>query len=142
MALTQILLVEDDPHHIVLTQLAFEAESFAGRLHVASKGQAAIDYLAGNPPFEDRAAHPVPNLIILDLGLPDMSGFEVLTWLQASEHAGIPIVVFTDSLEVDAAQRAFDLGARAYRRKAVDFTSLVDTVQEVMGRWGQELEAG
>ena len=96
---------------------------------VTKDGKAAKDYLAGNPPFEDRQLHPLPRLMLLDLNLPYWSGFEVLEWLrQQPQLRRLPVVIFTSSNRPDDIARAYDAGANAYLVKPnalADLSSLV-----------------
>ena len=78
-----ILLVEDDPNDVALTQLAFEQARFTNPLQVVGDGEQAIAYLAGRAPYADRTRNPWPILVLLDLKLPRASGFEVLTWIRS-----------------------------------------------------------
>jgi len=93
-----VLFVEDDPNDVALTQRAFEQAGFVNPLHVVTDGEQAIGYLAGEGRYADRARYPLPILILLDLKLPRVSGFEVLTWLrEAPGVRRLPVVVLTSS---------------------------------------------
>ncbi len=114
----------------------FESRSRGAVIRIASTGQEALDYLEGVPPYDDRAENPVPEVIILDLGLPDMHGFDVLSWLSVSEeHSDIPVIVFTSSIDPADARMAYSLGARSYKSKPAHFGDLVDVVRDVLGKW-------
>ena len=135
-SLGPILVVEDNQDHALLIRFVFEHRALGTVMRVASTGQEALDYLEGIPPYDDRAENPLPAVIILDLGLPDISGFDVLSWLSASkEYSDIPVVVFTSSTDPADAQRAYSLGARAYKSKREHFGELVDVVLDVVGKW-------
>jgi CheY-like chemotaxis protein len=103
-------------------------------LQTVKDGKAAKDYLAGNGPFADRDAHPLPGLVLLDLNLPYWSGFEVLEWLrQQPQLRRLPVVVFTSSSRPDDIARAYDAGANGYVVKPnalADLTSLVRALRE------------
>ena len=135
-ALGPILVVEDDPDHALLIQLVFESRARGTAMRMVSTGQGALDYLEGIPPYDDRAENPLPEAIILDLGLPDMHGFAILDWLSVSkEYSDIPVIVFTSSTDPEDARMAYSLGARAYTSKPTDFGELVDIVRDVLGKW-------
>ena len=131
-----ILVVEDDQDHALLIRSVFESRSRGTVMRFASTGREALDYLEGKPPYDDRVENPLPEVIILDLGLPGMSGFDVLSWLSVSkEHSDIPVIVFTSSADPDDARMAYSLGARSYKSKPADFGELVDVVRHVLGKW-------
>ena len=131
-----VLLVEDDPNHELLVELSLRRASLGIRIKAVPDGAIAIQYLSGEPPFDDQEVHPLPALIILDLGLPHISGFDVLQWLQGREDLwAVPVVVFTASEDPEDAKRAFSLGARVYRVKSEDFDVLADPVREILKKW-------
>src|ERR1044071_2666669 len=93
-----ILLVEDDEGDILLLRRAFRNARIANPLVEVRDGQAAIQYLSGEGPSSDRARYPVPFLMLLDLRLPKLSGFEVLAWIRDQpDLAGLISVVLTAS---------------------------------------------
>ena len=98
-------------------------------------GREARLYLEGESPYEDRYWNPLPSLIVLDLGLPDGtgfdSGFELLAWLaEREELSQIPVIVFTASEDPEHARRAYALGARRFLRKDDDYELLTEAVNE------------
>ncbi len=132
-ALGPILVVEDDPDHALLIRAVFEHRSLGAVIRIASTGQEALDYLEGGPPYEDRAENPLPKVIILDLGLPGMDGFNLLRWLFVSkEHSHIPVIVFTASTDPEDERLAYSLGVLAYKNKPADLGELVDVVRGVV----------
>src|SRR5437660_5152795 len=97
-ALPIILLVEDDPNDALLVQRALTTIRRPHFVMWLPGSEDAINYLSGSPPFEDRKAHPLPVLILLDLKMPAASGFKVLNWLQTQpELLSIPVVVLGGS---------------------------------------------
>ena len=126
---TSILYVEDEETDVMLLQHVLTKAGIHNPVHTVKDGKAAMDYLAGNPPFEDRQAHPLPRLMLLDLNLPYWSGFEVLEWLrQQPQLRRLPVVIFTSSNRPDDIARAYDAGANAYLVKPnalADLSSLV-----------------
>ena len=131
-----ILVAEDDENDVLLLRRALKtAKVFAG-LSVVRNGQEAIDYLSGHGNYVDRAAHPWPAVMLLDLKMPMVDGFDVLTWWRDQRgERELPIVVLSSSgLESDT-ERALSLGAAAYRVKPTDFQDLVTVAEEVRERW-------
>lgn len=115
-----ILLVEDSPDDVVLIHRSFKKAQIAAQIHVVNDGEAAIRYLAGEGEFADREAHPLPNLVLLDLKLPLKSGFEVLAWIRANpDLRRTLVVVLTSSAELQDVRHAYDLGANSYLVKPV-----------------------
>ena len=120
-----VLLVEDSPADVALVQRAFRRCGGVARLHVVRDGDAAVQYLEGRGGFADRARHPLPRLVLLDLKLPRRSGLEVLAWLREQPGLGrLPVLVLTSSRESVDVDRAYDLGANGYLLKPVVFDDL------------------
>ncbi len=144
-----ILIVEDNPEDAALIQAVFDTSLDQAKTHRAASGWEARAYLAGESPYEDRHLYPLPSLIVLDLGLPDSTGFEggfeLLVWLAEREGvSSIPVIVFTASEDPEHARRAYGLGARRFMRKADDYGNLTGAVKEELHRWiePQQREAG
>lgn len=131
-----VLVAEDEPDDRLLLQHAFRRAGVAASLHFAEDGQQAVDYLSGLPPFEDRTAFPLPALVLLDLKMPRMGGFEVLEWLrtQPSLHALPGVILSGSNLPQDIA-RARSLGAREYLVKPSNFPNLVLMVARLAKLW-------
>src|SRR2546421_10494517 len=102
-----VLLAEDDPDDVLLTQLAFEKARLANPLQVVRDGEEAIAYLKGEGKFADREHYPVPILLLLDLKMPRVSGFQVLSWLRKQPKLQeLPVAVMTSSDHDPDAARA------------------------------------
>src|SRR5436190_22516252 len=124
---SMILLVEDDPNDALLAQRALERAGASQEILHLQDGEEAINYLSGKPPFVDRSRYPLPSLVLLDLKMPRMSGFDVLAWLQGKpEFEELPVVVLTGSIEPQDAENAKMLGAVGYEFKPIDFGKLVE----------------
>ncbi len=124
-------------------QAVLETSLEQAKTHRVVSGWEARLYLAGESPFEDRHWHPLPSLIVLDLGLPDTSGFdggfEVLAWLAEHEQVSqIPVIVFTAAEDPEHARRAYKLGARRFIQKAGDYEELMEAIKEELQQWIEE----
>jgi CheY-like chemotaxis protein len=114
-----ILLVEDDSNDVLLLQRAFRRAGLTHALQVVTDGDQAVAYLTGQGQYNDRTAHPIPSLILLDLKLPRRSGLEVLAWLrgESSDVKKLPVIVLTSSRLSEDVDRAYALGANSYMAK-------------------------
>src|ERR1051325_6304436 len=98
MSRTTILHVDDDSNDLILFEHACRKAGFAPNLQTVCDGDEALAYMTGAEQFGDRDQHPLPNLMLLDLKMPRLNGFEVLTWLRHEEKfRRLPVVVLTSS---------------------------------------------
>jgi CheY-like chemotaxis protein len=125
MGRSVILLVEDNEDDIFFMQRAFEDAKLSNPLHVVMDGREAINYLDGRGAFTDRAAHPFPDFVFLDLKLPFVDGFEVLTWLRQEKKLSLPVAILSSSPEEVDMRRARELGASCYLLKPPDASMLL-----------------
>ncbi len=131
-----ILYVEDDDNDVTLLRHVFAKAGIRNSLHTVHDGQAAMDYLAGNAHFADRAQHPLPGLMLLDLKLPYRSGMEVLAWLRRQQQfRRLPVVVFTSSSRPTDVAQAYDAGANGYLVKPNSLEELAALVKAVRDFW-------
>lgn len=116
IAEANVLLVEDDPSDFRLIQRAFNKLANGFRMFRLVDGEEALSYMAGEPPYDNRALHPMPEVLLLDIKLPRRSGFEVLQWLrrQSSPLRRLPVIMLTSSRHGADVNRAYDLGANSY----------------------------
>lgn len=136
MAYDTILLVEDNHNDVLLMERAFRKAALCAELQVVEAGEAAVAYLSGQEPYGDRERHPLPVLILLDLKLLGMSGFEVLAWLRAQPGLKrMPVVVLTSSKEAADINRAYELGANSYLVKPALVDALLDMVKTLDRYW-------
>src|SRR5205823_373692 len=120
-----ILHVEDNQEDITLLTQACGVAGLPADFHGVSSGNDAVAYLNGDGAFADRARHPLPDVIVLDLRMPGMDGFEFLRWLRTeSGFRGLPALVFTQMATVADRTRALAEGATGYFLKPVDRESL------------------
>ncbi|MBT3058331.1 MAG: response regulator [gamma proteobacterium symbiont of Ctena orbiculata] len=131
-----ILLVEDSRMDVELTLDAFKEARLSNRIEVAYSGQQALDYLFGNDHFANRSQHPLPDLILLDLKMPGIDGFEVLKHLKATPLIKrIPVVILTSSKEEGDRALSYDIGANSYLVKPVAFTGFIEVVRQIEDYW-------
>lgn len=132
MSKPYILLVEDNPDDIELTQRAFAKNHIANDVVVLNDGAQACEYLFDS----NRDGRGLPQVILLDLKLPKLSGLEVLERIRASEQTQlIPTVILTSSKQEEDLIRGYKLGVNSYVRKPVDFNEFVEAVRQVGLYW-------
>ena len=120
----------------MLLQHVLQKAGIRNPLQTVKDGKLAKDYLAGNAPFDDRALHPLPGLVLLDLNLPYWSGFEVLEWIrQQPQLRRLPVVIFTSSNRPDDIARAYDAGANGYLVKPNALADLQTLVLALRDFW-------
>ena len=120
-----ILHIEDSEEDLILFERACDAAGLPAVFHPVSDGLEAVAYLEGEGKFCDRSQHPLPDIIILDLNLPRMSGFDFLKWFREKSGLSLPVLVFTVSASVEDKVRALTEGAAGYFVKPRDFETLV-----------------
>jgi two-component system, response regulator len=131
-----ILLVEDNPSDVALTRRAFERSHVSNDVVVAEDGQEALDYLFCTGAHASRDPTEMPAVVLLDLKLPKLDGFEVLRRLRADERTRrLPVVVLTSSNEEQDVAASYDLGVNSYLRKPVDFAQFAAAIQHVGLYW-------
>ena len=124
-----ILHVEDDDNDGVLLLKACEKAKLPVRLYRVTSAEQAMTYLNGEQQYSDRVEFPVPQVLVLDLRLPTMTGIEFLGWLRAQPRfSSIPVLVFTSSLSREDKLRAVAAGANSYFVKPASFEALVQIV--------------
>lgn len=134
--LAHILLIEDNRMDVELTLDAFHEAKLLNTIHVASDGQEALDYLFGYGKFIDRTAYPIPSLILLDLKLPGIDGFEVLRKIKSTPVLKrLPVVILTSSKEEGDRALSYDNGANSYLVKPVSFDGFMGVVRQIEGYW-------
>jgi len=131
-----ILLVDDSRMDIDLALDAFRTANFGDSVHTAIGGHAALDYLFGRGPYIDRTTHPLPDLVLLDVQMPDTDGIEVLRKVKATpELKRIPVIVLTSSKKESHVAQAYDLGANSFLVKPVSFEDFVELIRTIKNYW-------
>jgi CheY-like chemotaxis protein len=125
----EVLLVEDDPGDVLMTQEAFEEHKVRNNLAVVNDGTEAIAYLRREGQYADAAR---PDLVLLDLNLPRRDGREVLAEIKNDpDLRQIPVVVLTTSQADEDIVRSYQLHANAYVTKPVDFDRFIAVVRQI-----------
>jgi two-component system response regulator len=123
-----VLLVEDNPHDVKLTERAFRKSNILNELRVAKDGVEALEML--------QKGENLPQIILLDLKLPRLDGLEVLRKIREQESTRLlPVIILTSSREEQDLIEGYRLGANSYIRKPVDFDKFVDAVRELGLYW-------
>jgi len=133
-----LLVAEDNAHDVFLLKRAFVKAGIDVPMHVVNDGQEAVDYLTGEERFANRKEFPLPTLLVLDLKMPRLSGFDVIRWVR--EHEGLrrlPILVLSSSGLGKDINRAYDLGANSYLLKPSRFEDLEILAEDVERYWFQ-----
>ncbi|HKN11904.1 MAG TPA: response regulator [Candidatus Binatus sp.] len=131
-----ILLVEDNADDEALTLRALKKNNITNKIVVARDGVEALDYLFGTGQYADRDTTVQPELVLLDLMLPKVDGFEVLKRLRTDQRTKLlSVVILTSSKEQQDIVNGYGLGANSYVRKPVDFQHFVDAVSQLGLYW-------
>ncbi len=128
-----ILLVEDNPDDIIITKRALQKGKVKNRLYIVHDGEEALHFLKRTGPYEDA---PKPALILLDLKMPKVNGFEVLEEVkQDKDLKSIPIIMLTTSAREIDIEKAYQLGCNNYIIKPVSFENFIQTVTKMKEYW-------
>src|SRR6267154_1179712 len=132
----RVLVAEDDPSDVFFLKRAFQMAGVPASLQFVRDGQEAIDYLDGENRFADRNTYPLPDLMLLELKMPRLDGFDVLNWLR--QQPGLKrllVTVLTSSDQQKDINRAYDLGANSYLLKPHNAEHLSELVKQVERYW-------
>ena len=131
-----IMIVEDNPDHLELTVLTLKEHGVTADIVVACDGAGALDFLFGRGVHSGRDTRKQPNLILLDIRLPKLSGLDVLTSVRANPlTAMVPVVMLTSSSEASDIAASYRLGANGFVRKPVDFGTFSEKLNCVQAYW-------
>jgi DNA-binding response OmpR family regulator len=137
-----VLLVEDEASDAALVMRAFDKAAMNSKVIRLSDGDQAVSYMRGDPPYHERAAYPLPSVILLDIKLPRRSGFEVIEWVREQQGPvnRTMIVMLTSSRFRGDVNRAYELGANSYLTKPDSSRQLVELAilfKEYWFRWNE-----
>lgn len=131
-----ILQVEDREEDVYLLKRAVQRAEVQVEIRAVIDGQQAIDYLSGRGPFADRQQFPLPYLILLDLKLPQKTGFDVLAWVRAQPALRtLIVIVLSSSIDEGDLEKAYQLGANAFLVKPSDLHTLVEMCRAMKLFW-------
>jgi len=131
-----VLYVEDEENDIFFVRLAFRRAGLTASLHVATDGREAVDFLSAS----DRERFPLPSLVLLDLNLPVMSGWDVLRWIRAQPPLkDLPVVVLSSSIQPADRKQAQELHADDYIVKPANMSEMDEVMRRLKGSWLGEM---
>jgi CheY-like chemotaxis protein len=134
-----ILVAEDNEMEVLLLKRSFVKAGVNDRIIFVIDGEQAIDYLNGRGIFADRTAYPLPDLVLLDIKMPKVDGFDVLIWLRKeSAFDCVPVVMFTSSDEPRDVRRAYELRANSYVKKSLAAEDGTESL-ELLHRYWREV---
>jgi CheY-like chemotaxis protein len=120
-----ILVVEDNENDVLLIRRTLERSGIPNPRHFVKSGEEAINYLVGVGPYANRERFPFPELVLLDLKLVQMDGFEVLKWVRAHPHfKDLRVVVLTSSSNIRDVNKAYQLGANSFLVKPLELENI------------------
>ncbi|MET4807122.1 response regulator [Limibacillus sp. MBR-115] len=136
MTIPVILLVEDNPDDEALTLRAFDKNKIRNGIVVAHDGAEALDYLFGTGSYEGRDVADQPQVVLLDLKLPKISGLDVLKRIREDKRTRyLPVVILTSSKEDQDVIEGYRLGANSYVRKPVNFDEFIEAAKQLGLYW-------
>lgn len=131
-----ILVADDSAEDSFILKRAFEKVGMTVPLLFVKDGQELIDYLSGSEGFSDRSSHPMPRVLLLDLKMPKLNGFDVLRWLQQQpELRRLIVTVLSSSEEPTDVNLAYDLGANSYVVKPGSLNGYANVVEKLRDYW-------
>jgi len=131
-----ILLAEDSENDVVMFRRAFQQAGFQNPIQVVGDGEEAIAYLKGEGKFANRAEYPLPTLMLLDLKMPRLNGFEVLEWLREQiSLRSLVVVVLTTTERLQDINRAYRLGANSFLTKPLNTEEFRQMITSLYQYW-------
>jgi CheY-like chemotaxis protein len=133
---TVILLAEDREDDVLLIRSSLISAGIPYPVHAVKDGEEAIAYLKGEGRYSNRDEYPLPDLLLLDLKMPRIDGFEVLEWIREQPSLRrLRVVVLTSSEQIRDVNRAYELGANSFLVKPVDFKNFLDLGRFITQYW-------
>ncbi len=131
-----VLIAEDNPDDVYVMRMACQRTGIPHLLKVVSDGAMAIDYLSGKGEYADRANHPMPDVVFLDIKMPKCSGHEVLQWIRSQPQLrNLPVVMLTVSTQMNDIERAYELGVTSYLQKVSSLAEFGQGVRVILKYW-------
>ncbi|MBW1993347.1 MAG: response regulator [Deltaproteobacteria bacterium] len=131
-----ILLVEDNRMDIELTLDALREARLDNDIRVVETGEAALDYLLGRGEFADRSAHPLPDIVLLDIKLPGISGIDVLKTIKGTPGLKrLPVIILTSSRDEGDRITSYDHGVNSYLVKPISFDGFLEVIKTLTDYW-------
>ncbi|MEM6317775.1 MAG: response regulator [Bacteroidota bacterium] len=129
----QILLVEDNEGDVLLIKKAFADARLANKINVCRDGQEGYEFLKKIGDFEDA---PTPDLILLDINMPRVTGLELLEIIKQDEQLKvIPVIMLTTSTSEEDILKSYQLHVSSFVQKPVEFVEFLDAVQQIQDYW-------
>jgi CheY-like chemotaxis protein len=136
MARNTVLYVEDEEDDAFFMRVAFNRLAQQECLRVLGDGREALAYLAGQAPYSDREQHPLPQLVLLDLNLPLVSGFDILAWVRSQpQFRSLPVIIFSSSGRPEERERAAALGADHFIVKPTSGAHFLPVARDLQQQW-------
>lgn len=136
----RVLIVEDEEEQAVLLRAVLERSGLDVSTFVVGSLRAARTHLMAEDRFGDQGQRSLPSLILLDLWLPDGTGFQMLEWLKLA-FPSIPVLVLTASKRPEDRERSLALGAKAFRTKPDDFREVIGVITSLLDEWRHKIGA-
>lgn len=136
MHTTPILLVEDSEDNVFLVRHAMHKAGVTAPLEVVTTGEQAVEYLGGTNGYSDWHRFPLPSIVLLDLKMPGMSGFDVLKWIRLQPGLkALRVAMLTSSDMPSEIKTAHDLGANIFLTKPVQLERLIEIMKTLNEHW-------
>jgi CheY-like chemotaxis protein len=127
-----ILLVEDDPGHARLIEKNLRRSNVTNKIDHVTDGQQAVDYLFCEGEYADKKNHPTPLLVLLDLNMPVLDGYQVLERMKSHERTKrIPVIILTTTDDAREVSRCYELGCNVYITKPVDYDQFSEAMRKL-----------
>ena len=136
MSIKYVLLIEDNPDEIFLTERAFAICDISENLLVLQNGQEVLDFFYSQENLKDAFSKRTPALILLDLNLPMISGLDVLRQIRANADTSmIPVILLTSSTDEHEISESYRLGVHEYIRKPTSFSEFIQIIRMIKSKW-------
>ena len=140
---TVILHVDDDPKDSELLRAAVRKANLPWGLQQVEDGEQAIQYLGGAEYYSDRQRYPMPEMVLLDLKMPGLTGFDVLKWIRGHKKLfKLPVIILSGSALQDDIRHAYDAGATSCIIKPLGFQALVKLMKGLKTAWPDVMAPG